>query len=45
MSQTEVQELLRRHAAVRWTYQADTDIKHNAPACRDWERKQYPKAA
>jgi hypothetical protein len=31
--------------AARWTYEADTDIKHNAPACSDWQRKQYPKAA
>ena len=29
--------------AARWTYEAETDIKHSAPACRDWERKQYGK--
>jgi hypothetical protein len=27
--------------AARWTYSAETDIKHGAPACRDWERKLY----
>jgi hypothetical protein len=29
--------------ADRWTYDAATDIKHNAPACRDWMRRQYPR--
>ncbi len=29
----------------RWTYEEDTDIKHSAPACRDWERRTYPRSA
>ena len=31
--------------ASRWTYEAETDIKYNAPACSNWERRQYSKAA
>lgn len=26
-----------------WTTTAETDVKHNAPACRLWERKSYEK--
>jgi hypothetical protein len=29
--------------AARWTYEVETDIKHNAPACREWSRKVYAK--
>lgn len=24
-----------------WTPGAESDVKHNAPACRDWVRKKY----
>ena len=29
--------------ASRWTHGGESDIKHGAPACRDWARKQYSK--
>lgn len=29
--------------AAKWTTTPETDIKHNAPACRDWQRKEYNK--
>lgn len=28
-----------------WTETEETNIKHNAPACRHWERKPYSNAA
>lgn len=31
--------------AAKWSTSPETDIKHNAPACRDWERKEWRKAA
>lgn len=27
--------------AAKWTDGVEFDIKHNAPACRDWQRKRY----
>lgn len=27
--------------AAAWTSGPETDIKHNAPACRDWQRRKY----
>lgn len=27
--------------AAKWSTSPETDIKHNAPACRDWQRKPY----
>jgi hypothetical protein len=29
--------------AAKWTTTAETDIHPSAPACRDWQRKEYPK--
>jgi hypothetical protein len=31
--------------AAKWTTSPETDIKHNAPACRDWSRKSYREAS
>lgn len=28
-----------------WTTSAETDVKHNAPACRFWQRKKWEEAA
>lgn len=31
--------------AAKWTTSSETDIKHNAPACSDWQRRIYKKIA